>query len=271
MNIENIDISKLYVSNINVRKTLSCEEDETGINDLANDIQTNGLINPITVRKNNKKYEIIAGQRRYLAMKLLDKKCIQCIPCNILDIDNQKAEEISLVENVQRNQMTTNDKVYSYTRLFEYYKGDIDKVISAIHITKNTLQKYLKIKDLPSEVLQLLDTKNENKISLDVAIELSKLPNNLNPLDVLNNIQTLTNIQKIEALKIFKQNNNNNIDDLEDIKNNIVLYHNDIALAPSFPYVFDNNTGKNIRIPENMYDEIVNLIKENTNNNVCYC
>ena len=73
MDIENIEITKLYVSNINVRKTLTCEEDETGISDLANDINTNGLINPITVRLNNDKYEIIAGQRRYLAMKQLNR------------------------------------------------------------------------------------------------------------------------------------------------------------------------------------------------------
>ena len=95
MEVANIEILKLYVSNINVRKTLTSEEDETGITDLANDISTNGLINPITVRLNNDKYEIIAGQRRYLAMKQLNKTHI---PCNILNIDTQKAEEISLVE-----------------------------------------------------------------------------------------------------------------------------------------------------------------------------
>jgi ParB family chromosome partitioning protein len=72
MNYLDIDIDELYVSDINVRKTLESEEDETGISDLANDIKQNGLINPITVRlDNNNKYEIIAGQRRFLAIKLL--------------------------------------------------------------------------------------------------------------------------------------------------------------------------------------------------------
>ena len=89
MNICEIGIDKLFVSNVNVRKTLTSEEDETGIYDLANDINTNSLINPITVRLNGDKYEIIAGQRRYLAMKQLNKTHI---PCNILDIDTQKAE-----------------------------------------------------------------------------------------------------------------------------------------------------------------------------------
>jgi len=269
MNISDIDIDKLFVSNVNVRKTLTSEEDETGINDLSNDINTNGLINPITVRLNNdnNKYEIIAGQRRYLAMKLLKKTSI---PCNILDVNNQKAEEISLVENVQRNQMTTCDKVRSYSKLYDVYNGDIEKVISAIHISKPTIQKYLKIKNLPEQILNLLDVNNENKISIDVAIELSKLPNNINLIEVLNKITTLTNNQKIEAIKQFKLNGNN-IDELDDIKENIAIFQNNIVLAPSFPYVYDNNSKKNIRIPENMYDEIVNLIISKTNGNVSYC
>lgn len=268
MKIENIDILKLYISNINVRKTLTGEEDETCISDLANDINTNGLINPITVMVNNDKYEIIAGQRRYLAMKQLNKTYI---PCNILNIDTQKAEEISLVENVQRNQMTTCDKIRSYTKLYDVYNEDIDKVISAIHISKSTIQKYLKMRNLPEEVLNLLDTNSENKISIDVAIELTKLPNTINTLEVLNKITTLTNSQKIDAIKQFRQNGNNDIDNLDDIKENLVLQHNNISLAPSFPYVFDNTTKKNIRIPDNMFDEIVNSIKVKTGGNICYC
>jgi ParB family chromosome partitioning protein len=267
MEISNIDITKLYVSNINVRKTLTCEEDETGIGDLANDINTNGLINPITVRLVDDKYEIIAGQRRYLAMKHLNRSNI---PCNILNVDTQKAEEISLVENVQRNQMTTPDKVRSYSKLFDVYKGDIDKVISAIHISKQTIQKYLKIRNLPNEVLNLLDTNNENKITIDVAIELSKLPTHINTLHVLARLIQLTSIQKIEAIKQFALNGYN-MDKLIDIQQNISLHANDIKLEPSFPYVFDITTTKNIRIPINMYVEIVNLIKKKTDNNVCYC
>jgi ParB/RepB/Spo0J family partition protein len=266
--IENIEISKLYVSNINVRKTLTSEEDETGIYDLANDINTNGLINPITVRLNGDMYEIIAGQRRYLAMKHLNNTYI---PCNILNIDTQKAEEISLVENVQRNQMTTCDKVRSYSKLYDVYNKDIDRVISAIHISKSTIQKYLKMRKLPEEVLNLLDTTGENKISIDVAIELTKLPNEVNTLEVLNKITTLTNGQKIDAIKQFKQQGNNDIDNLDDIKDNVVLHHNNISLAPSFPYVFDDTTKKNIRIPDNMFNEIVNLIKLKTGENLCYC
>lgn len=267
MEVSNIEINKLYVSDFNVRKTLISEEDETGIVDLANDINTNGLINPITVRLQSDKYEIIAGQRRYLAMKHLNKSHI---PCNILNINNQKAEEISLVENVQRNQMTTYDKVCSYSKLYDVYNKDIDKVISAIHISKPTINKYLKLRDLPGNILNLLDTTGENKITIDVAIELTKLPKNINLLEFLNRINTLTNVQKVNAIKKFNDNGGSNLNNLDAIKNEIVLNQNSIKLAPSFPYVFDIHTLKNIKIPDNMYEEIVNLIK-NSNVDVCYC
>jgi len=268
MEIINVDITNLFVSNINVRKTLTSEEDETGISDLANDINTNGLINPITVRANNDKYEIIAGQRRYLAMKHLNKTHI---PCNVLNIDTQKAEEISLVENVQRNQMTTLDKIRSYSKLYDVYNRDIDKVISAIHISKQTIQKYLKLRNLPEEVLKLLDTTNENKITIDVAIELTKLPNSIIILEVLNKITTLTTPQKIDTIKQFILNGNNDIRNLDEIKENVVIQHNNIELAPSFPYVYDVISEKRIRIPDNMFNEIVNLIKDKSGGNICYC
>jgi ParB family chromosome partitioning protein len=72
MNIQTISIDDLFVSEINVQKLLSSEDDETDISDLADNIKEFELINPLTVQKSeNLKYEIIAGQRRYLALKAL--------------------------------------------------------------------------------------------------------------------------------------------------------------------------------------------------------
>lgn len=261
MKVDNIDINKLYVSNINVRKKLTSEEDETGISDLALDINTNGLINPITVRKQNDKYEIIAGQRRYLAIKQLNFKEI---PCNILEINNQKAEEISLVENVQRNQMTTYDKVCSYSRLYNVYNKDIDRVVSAIHISKQTLLKYIKINSLPEEILNKLDKKDDTKISIDVAMELTKLPNNINYSEILNKLTTLTNTQKINAIKQFRNQGDYNIDILENICDKLLIENTNYIESPSQPYVFDTETRKNIIIPSYLYSKVIQLIKDNT-------
>jgi len=257
MEVKEININDLIVSDINVRKTLTSEEDETGISDLANDIRTNGMINPLTVRKVGIKYEIIAGQRRYLACKLLNKMFISC---SIVNVSTQKAEELSLVENVQRNPMTNSDKVKTYSKLYKVYNEDIDKVISVVNVSRTTLQKYLKLNSLPNEILKMMDSDSDTKITMNTAIELTKLPDNVNKVEAIKNVQTLSTVQQISALKQFAQSGSDDIDDLNEIKENIAIQQNNIKLAPSFPYIKDSDD-KYIRIPTNCYDDIITLIK----------
>lgn len=257
MEVKELFADTLFVSELNVRKTLTSEEDETGISDLANDIRINGLINPLTVRKQGDKYEIIAGQRRFLACNMLKK---ETIPCNIVNVSAQKAEEISLVENVQRNQMTNYDKIKTYSKLYNVYNKDLEKVINAVHISRLTLNKYLKLNTLSDDIIRLLDVNTDDKITIDVAVELTKLSNETNKLDIIKHIQSLTTAQKISAIKEFVKNNYKNADDIIDIKEDIAISHNNIVLAPSFPYVIDVDNRK-IKIPEELYTEVVLLIK----------
>jgi ParB family chromosome partitioning protein len=258
MEVREIDTTQLIVSELNVRKTLTSEEDETGITDLANDIRENGLINPITVRKMGDQYEIIAGQRRYLACKLLNRPTI---PCSIVDVSTQKAEELSLVENVQRNPMTYVDKIKTYSKLYNVYNKDLEKVISVVNISRATLTKYLKLNTLPEEVIKLLDSSNENKITIEVAVEVTKLPDTVNKIELLKNLQTLPTNQKISAIRQFIIDKCEDADEINDIKQDIALQQNNIVLAPSFPYVKDVD-GKNVRIPETLYGEIIKLIED---------
>ena len=266
MEVKEIDINLLHVSDLNVRKILTSEEDETGISDLANDIRSNGLINPITVRKNGIKYEIIAGQRRFLACQMLKR---ETIPCSIVDVSTQKAEELSLVENIQRNPMTNSDKIKTYTKLYNVYNKDIDKVINAVNISRITLNKYIKLSTLPDEVIKLLDTTGDEKITIDVAVELTKLSEDVNKLQLIKNIQTLTSIQKISAIKDFIRSGFKDAEDINDIKEEIAIKQNNISLAPSFPYVNDEN-GKIVKIPETLFAEVIALIKSKNNGQLEY-
>jgi ParB family chromosome partitioning protein len=256
MEILNIPINKLYISELNVRKTISGDDDETNIEDLANDIKVNNLLNPLTVRLNDNKYEIIAGQRRFLALKLLDWNNI---PCHIINVNNQKAEEISLIENVQRNQMTNSDKVKAYSRLYEVYNKDINKVITAIHISKKTAEKYIKISKLPDDIIQLLDKNGSEKISLDVAIELCKLDHNkINIQELCYKMININSEQKISTIRNIIISNY--LEPISDIVENVVLTANSIKLSPSVPYVYDKNNDKFIIIPEHLYDDVIKLI-----------
>ena len=266
MEVKEIDTNTLYVSNCNVRKTLEGDEDDTNISDLANDIRTNGLINPITVRKMDDKYEIIAGQRRYLACKMLKKDFISC---SIIDVDSQKAEELSLVENVQRNPMTNSDKVKIYSKLYEIYNKDINKVVNTVNISRVTIQKYLKINSLPEEVIKMLDSNTDDKINLDVAVELSKLPESVNKTDAIKNIKSLNSAQQKQALKQFVSDECSDAEEINDIKEEIAIQHNNITLAPSCPYVTDNS-GRFIKIPKHLYPEVITLIVNNSDNGLEY-
>jgi ParB family chromosome partitioning protein len=137
MDIINIKIEDLRISDINVRKNLI-----NNIEELAESINKNGLINPITVKLNSdSKYDVIAGQRRYLAMKSLNRNYI---PCNLINIDDDAALEISIIENIQKHNLSICDKVLSYSKLCDIQ--DSDKVIEMTKISKPTLKKYLKIK-----------------------------------------------------------------------------------------------------------------------------
>ena len=214
MIVKSIDISKLYISDLNVRKTSASIKDESNIEDLANDIKSNGLINPITVTYNDNKdtYEIIAGSRRYKAMVLLKSLTI---PCNIINVGLHKAEEISLVENINRNQMTTYDKVKAFAKLSDVCEDNIDSICKKVNISKATIQKYLKIKDLPEELLKLLDTKNNEhkKISVDLALQLvnyKKQNHKLDVIELFNLIEDTTNSEKIETLEKYIKYYNEN-------------------------------------------------------------
>jgi len=261
MIVKSIEIAKLYISELNVRKTSSSINDESNIEDLANDINSNGLINPITVSYNINKdnYEIIAGSRRYKAMLRLNALTI---PCNIINVDTHKAEEISLVENINRNQMTTYDKVKAFAKLFEVCEDNIDNICKKVNISKITIQKYLKIKDLPEELLKLLDTKNNEhkKISVDLALQLvnyKNLPNHkLDVIELFNLIQDTTNNEKIETLEKY-------IKDYEKSHNNSNETKIEIETKLETETKTENNTEINTETtPENEYQYEIDYEEE---------
>ena len=249
MDIINVNINDLEVSSINVRKNLINE-----IEELSESINKNGLINPITIKNNlNGKYEIIAGQRRYLAMKLLNK---HTIPCNLINIDDNSALELSIIENIQKHNLSNCDKVLSYSKLCNIY--DIDKVIELTKISKPTIKKYLKIKDLPEEILKKLDETDKAKISIPIAVELSNFPNDIDLLEVVNKLASFKSKTKLDIIKEIKSNEYTNIDEI------IENYDEDIVVDYKRPYVFDSVSQKNILIPEELYNDVIELIKAKT-------
>jgi ParB family chromosome partitioning protein len=205
MSVE-IPIEKLKISPLNVRKTLNeilDNEDNTNTQELAADIERNGLLSPLIVRLSGDYYEIIAGQRRYLACQILKMEKIACI---IRDVDDRRAEEISLAENIQRVKMCTYDKVKIYHRLYLLNDKNIAKTAKIVSMSADTLRRYIYISCLPDEILRLMDVSGVDKISMELAYEFVNLNKNIKLIELFSMIKQFKNEKRIEIVREMYQN-----------------------------------------------------------------
>jgi len=156
MEVKEIKMSSIRLSESNTRKDLEAGTEEAGLNDLAQSIKERGLLNPVTVRKNDDEtYALIAGQRRFLACQKLK---LGTIPAIIRDVsDDTDATIISLVENVHRADMHPIDKARAYQKIYEKYR-DYNTVAKETGVTIPTIKKYLNLIKLIPSIQEKLTT-----------------------------------------------------------------------------------------------------------------
>ena len=149
-----LPISDLYPNKFQPRKIF----DEDSLNDLKKSINERGIIQPIIVRKSdeNSKYEIIAGERRWLAAQ---KAGLHEVPVVVTKADDLKSLEFAIVENVQRNDLNPLEEAQGYQRLINDFSYDQEKVSKFIGKSRSYITNCLRILTLPSDVLNLIQTK----------------------------------------------------------------------------------------------------------------
>ena len=155
ININKLSISDLLSNKFQPRKVF----DENSMQDLTNSIKERGIIQPIIVRKSsddNTKYEIIAGERRWLAAQ---KAGLHEVPVVITEADDLKSLEFAIVENVQRNDLNAIEEARGYQRLIEEFSYDQEKVAQFIGKSRSHVANFLRLLGLPKEVLELIETK----------------------------------------------------------------------------------------------------------------
>ena len=133
--------------------------DDENLNDLTNSIKERGVIQPIIVRKSstdNSKYEIIAGERRWLAAR---KAGLHDIPVVLTEVDDLKSLEFAIVENVQRHDLNPLEEAQGYKRLIDEFSYDQEKVSKFIGKSRSYITNSLRILNLPLEVLKLIEEK----------------------------------------------------------------------------------------------------------------
>ena len=151
--------------------------DEEKLVELTNSIRKNGIIQPIAVREDKVdpgRYEIVAGERRWLAAQ---KAGLHEVPIIILDLDDNEALEVAIVENIQRDDLNVIEEAKGYQRLSEEFGYDHEKIAKFMSKSRSHISNTLRLLTLPKDVIALIE---EESLSAGQARPLIGLPSATN-------------------------------------------------------------------------------------------
>ena len=148
--------------------------DETKLNELASSIKQNGIIQPIAVRPikgSSEPYQIVAGERRWLAAQ---KAGLHEIPVTILDLNDNEVLEVAIVENIQREDLNIVEEAKGYKRLNEEFGYDHDKIANMMSKSRSHVSNTLRLLNLPKDIISMLQ---DGELTAGQARPLVGLPN----------------------------------------------------------------------------------------------
>src|SRR5882672_2201381 len=128
--------------------------DEQKLEELAQSIRSNGVVQPLLVRRVGNRYQLIAGERRWRASQLAG---IQKVPAVVKDIPDDKLLELALIENIQRQELNPIEEANAYKRLIESLNLTQEEVAQRVGRDRTFVTNYLRILKLPSEIQLLLE------------------------------------------------------------------------------------------------------------------
>ncbi len=149
-----LSISDLVPNKFQPRKNF----DEQNLSELTNSIRERGILQPIIVRRSSEdqsKFEIIAGERRWLAAQKLG---LHDVPVVITEADDLKSLEFAIIENVQRHDLNPLEEAQGYKRLIDEFAYDQEKVSKFIGKSRSYITNSLRLLSLPTDVIKLIET-----------------------------------------------------------------------------------------------------------------
>ncbi|MBN1462221.1 MAG: ParB/RepB/Spo0J family partition protein [Paludibacteraceae bacterium] len=238
--------------------------DEESLNELAASIKSVGVIQPITVRKQNDgTYQIIAGERRYRASK---KAGLQKVPAYIKTAEDDQVLQLALIENIQRDDLNAIEEALGYQKLVEENNLTQDKLSELVGKKRATVANYLRLLKLPAEIQLGITAK---KIDMGHARALINIENPIQQLEVYNAI--LANdftVRKVEEL-VRSLKNKQEVDLKEPLEKKGLFQEKYQAIKASLSTSLqtrvelvcsDNGKGK-IILPFNSEEELDQLIQ----------
>ncbi len=148
--------------------------DENKLEELSKSIKKNGIIQPIAVRKNkssSEPYEIVAGERRWLAAQ---KAGLHEVPITILDLNDSETLEVAIVENIQREDLNIIEEAKGYKRLNEEFSYDQDKIALMMSRSRSHISNTLRLLNLPKDIIAMLE---QGELTAGQARPLIGMPN----------------------------------------------------------------------------------------------
>ena len=166
------------------------------LNDLAESIKINGILQPIAVREvDNNKYEIIAGERRWRAAQLAG---LTKVPIILFEANNEKTFELAIMENVQRQDLNPIEEALAIKELIEKYNFSQEKIIDITSKKRTRIVNILRVLDLPDKVQKLIA---EEKISRGHGIALLSFKEDANLLEIAQSIiEKELSVRQVEKL-----------------------------------------------------------------------
>ena len=148
---ESLGVAELLVDQITNNPMQPRQEfDPVALEELAASINENGIVQPITVTKKNGKYELVAGERRLRAARLIN---LRTIPVYVIKVDGDESLlQLSLIENIQREDLNPIDLAEAYSELVEHYRLSHSEIADRVGKDRSTVANFLRLLILPKEV-----------------------------------------------------------------------------------------------------------------------
>ncbi len=148
--------------------------DEKKLNELSQSIKKNGMIQPIAVRKNHSSsepYEIVAGERRWLAAQ---KAGLHEVPITVLDLNDSETLEVAIVENIQREDLNIIEEAKGYKRLNDEFGYDQDRIAIMMSRSRSHISNTLRLLNLPKDIIAMIE---QGELTAGQARPLIGMPN----------------------------------------------------------------------------------------------
>ena len=213
--VRNISISLIDPNKDQPRKRF----DEEALNELASSIKTHGVLQPILVVERDGRYQIVAGERRWRASRIAGLKEIPCIVC---DFSSEQVKEISIIENLQREDLTPIEEAKAIKQLIDDFGWTQEVVAERLGKSRPAISNTLRILNLVPEVLQMIE---EGKLSAGHAKSLVVVSDPATQIKLAKQVceKKLTVRDLEQAVKAKKPNKKNIVDKISPEFHDLII------------------------------------------------